>query len=89
VIYFVILLLSIESAVVNAKQADFTPLDAALDTVEGRFRGPSQEAAMEVKEMIQSVLVDRQKRSVGEASAPPQRKKKRRRIKKQQQSHES
>ena len=29
--------------------ADFTPTDAATDTVEGRFRGPDQEHAQEVQ----------------------------------------
>ena len=33
-------------------QADFTPQDAAEDTITGRFRGPSQESAQEVYDLI-------------------------------------
>ena len=48
----VLLLLLLSTTNRRHTQADFTPLDAATDTIEGRFRGPDPTAAAIVKDVI-------------------------------------
>ena len=62
-------------------------MDAATDTIEGRFRGPSQEAAQEVYDMIVDAKANPEKYGrappAGDAGADGEApKKKRRRVKK-------
>ena len=59
--------------------ADFNPTDAATDTIEGRFRGPSQEAAEEVLSMIVDAKTDPEK--YGRPPNPEPKTKKRRKKK--------
>ena len=59
--------------------ADFTPSDAATDTVEGRFRGPDQEHAQEVLDMIKDAREHPE--DYGRPPNPPPKTKKRRKKK--------
>lgn len=64
---------------VAVNNADFNPSDAATDTVEGRFRGPSQDAAAEVLSMINDAKANPEK--YGRPPNPPPKTKKRRKKK--------
>ena len=80
--------------VVRCVQGDFTPVDAAQDTIDGKFQGPSQEAAATVQQLIKDAVANPTKygRQMDAASLPVddsladlhkvQQKKRRRRIKK-------
>lgn len=59
--------------------ADFTPTDAATDTVEGRFRGPDQEHAQEVLDMLKDAREHPE--DYGRPPNPPPKTKKRRKKK--------
>ena len=61
-------------------QADFTPQDAAEDTITGRFRGPSQESAQEVYDLIADARANPEK--YGRPAPVDDGKKKKRRKKK-------
>ena len=75
----VILFLSISSELDAVNNADFTPTDAATDTVEGRFRGPDQDHAQEVLDMIKDAKEHPE--GYGRPPNPPPKTKKRRKKK--------